>query len=220
MQVDLPPSWREALCKELDAPYFRSLCEFVDGERQSGLVYPAEPDVFAAFRATPLEQVSVVLLGQDPYHGAGQAHGLAFSVREGVKNPASLRNIFKELHADIGCAEKDCGSLLPWARQGVLLLNTVLTVRAGEAHSHKNKGWERFTDAAIAAVSAVDRPTVFVLWGAAAQSKRNLIDESRHTVIASPHPSPLSAHSGFFGSRPFTKINEALVRSGRAPIVW
>jgi uracil-DNA glycosylase len=183
-------------------------------------VYPAEPEVFNALKLTPFDAVKVVILGQDPYHGAGQAHGLAFSVRPGVTPPPSLRNIFKELQTDVGCPRPAAGSLEPWARQGVLLLNAVLTVRAGQPNSHRGKGWERFTDAAVAAVGHKPDPVVFVLWGAPAQKKVPLIDTGRHVIVKSPHPSPLSAKTGFFGSRPFSAVNRALKAAGRGPIDW
>lgn len=215
----LPDSW-DVLRGETEAEYFAELTEFVASERKSSLVYPPEPQVFAAFEATPLEDVRVLLLGQDPYHGEGQAHGLCFSVQQGVKIPPSLRNIFKELAADIGCAVPTHGELTAWARQGVLMLNTVLTVRAGEANSHRRHGWESFTDAVIREVNQKADRVVFVLWGGPAQKKRKLIDLSRHRVVDSVHPSPLSAHRGFLGSKPFSKINDALQEAGRGEIDW
>jgi uracil-DNA glycosylase len=201
-------------------PYFRDLMSFVDEERREHTVYPPEPDVFNAFRLTSYESVKVLILGQDPYHGEGQAHGLAFSVRPGVKPPPSLKNIFKELHTDVGCPVPKGGSLEPWARQGVLLLNAVLTVRAGQPNSHRGKGWEQFTDAAISAVSARPERVVFVLWGGPAQKKLSLIDTTRHAILKAPHPSPLSAKTGFFGSRPFSAVNAALRAAGQEPIDW
>jgi uracil-DNA glycosylase len=217
VQVSLPPSWRARLAEELAAPYFKELCAFVDAERAAHVVHPDPEHVFAAFDATHYDDVRVVLLGQDPYPTPGHAHGLCFSVQPGVKPPASLKNIFKELADDLDVTAPSSGCLLPWARQGVLLLNTVLTVRSGEANSHQGKGWERFTDAVIRAVDAKRTPVVFVLWGNAAQKKRALVDESRHFVVAGAHPSPLSAKR-WFGSRPFSQINAALVRAGSAPI--
>jgi uracil-DNA glycosylase len=205
---------------QLRQPYFRELMSFIDEERREHTVYPPEPDVSNAFRLTPYESVKVVILGQDPYHGEGQAHGLAFSVRPGVRPPPSLKNIFKELHTDVGCSAPKDGSLEPWARQGVLLLNAVLTVRAGQPNSHRGKGWEQFTDAAISAVSARTERVVFVLWGGPAQKKLSLIDTTRHAVLKSPHPSPLSAKTGFFGSRPFSAVNAALRAAGQEPIDW
>ena len=216
----IPPGWRAQLAGEFEKPYFRALHEFVADERRAHVVYPSAADVFNALALTPYEQMNVLLLGQDPYHGEGQAHGLCFSVRPGIKLPPSLANMFRELHEDIGCPIPKCGSLEPWARQGVLLLNAVLTVRAGEPNSHKNKGWEQFTDAIIQVASDKPEPVVFVLWGAYAQKKVKLIDERRHAIVASAHPSPLSANNGFFGSRPFSKINAALRAHGKAEIDW
>ncbi|HEY1378068.1 MAG TPA: uracil-DNA glycosylase, partial [Gemmataceae bacterium] len=216
----LPASWRPVLGDQLRQPSYHKLTEFLERERDEYTVFPPEPDVFNALKLTPFDEVKVVILGQDPYHDDGQAHGLAFSVRPGVTPPPSLRNIFKELRDDVGCPKPANGNLEPWANQGVLLLNTVLTVRAHQPHSHRGKGWEKFTDAAIEAVGAKDDPVVFVLWGAPAQKKTPLIDTSRHTVLKSPHPSPLSAKSGFFGSRPFSAVNAALEASGRDPIDW
>jgi uracil-DNA glycosylase len=216
----LPASWKTVLGAQLRQPYYHKLTEFLDRERREHTVYPPEPDVFNALKLTPFDEAKVVILGQDPYHDEGQAHGLAFSVRPGVTPPPSLRNIFKELQADVGCPKPAAGSLVPWAEQGVLLLNTVLTVRAHQPGSHRGKGWEKFTDAAIAAVGSKDDPVVFVLWGAPAQKKLPLIDTARHTILKSPHPSPLSARSGYFGSRPFSAVNAALKASGRQPIDW
>ena len=215
---DLPASWRTALAAEFAAPYFRELQTFLATERAAGDVFPPAGDVFNALRWTAFDRVRVVILGQDPYHDAGQAHGLSFSVRPGVRLPPSLRNIFKELEQDLGIAPAANGCLEPWARQGVLLLNTVLTVRAHDANSHRKRGWERFTDKVIACVNA--RPAVvFVLWGKPAQKKAAQID-GRHLVLAAPHPSPLSAARGFFGSRPFSQINSFLVAQGGRPIDW
>lgn len=221
MDTTLPSDWQTALSVETTKPYFAELAAFVDKERESFTVFPPETDVFNALKLTPLDTVRVLVLGQDPYHDDGQAHGLAFSVLHGVTPPPSLRNIFKELKDDIGVeVAKGNGYLVPWATQGVLLLNTVLTVRAHEPASHKNKGWETVTDAVIRAVSEKATPVVFVLWGAHAQKKRALIDETRHVVLASAHPSPLSAKAGFFGSKPFSQINAALEQSGTAAIDW
>ena len=220
MRENLPDGWREVLKEALDAPSFRKLERFVEGERRKHTVYPSEEDLFSAFRLTPYASVRVLLLGQDPYHGPGQAHGLAFSVKPGVPLPPSLVNIFKELKSDLGVPMPTSGSLVPWAEQGVLLLNAVLTVREGEANSHEGKGWEGFTDAVIRAVSAKPEPVVFLLWGNYARKKRKLIDTQRHEIIESPHPSPLSAAGGFFGSRPFSRINEALKLRGQEPIRW
>lgn len=216
----LSPCWQAALAHDLAAPYFQQLCEFVAAERQRTTVYPPAEKVFAAFAITPLSSVRVLLLGQDPYHEAGQACGLSFSVPPDLPLPPSLRNIFQELVADIGCAKPAQGCLKPWARQGVLLLNTVLTVRAGQPNAHQNRGWEQFTDAAITVVNQKQERVVFVLWGARAQEKGALIDPARHVVLAAPHPSPLSAYRGFFGSRPFSRVNSALVAAGHGAIDW
>lgn len=216
----IPRTWRSSLASELRRPYIHELDRFLAAERAAHTVFPPEREIFAALEATPPENVNAVLLGQDPYHDVGQAHGLCFSVRDGIKAPPSLANIFKEMNADIGLPIPRGGNLMPWARQGVLLLNTVLTVRAHEANSHKGKGWEPLTDAIIEAVNAGPRPVVFVLWGNHAARKRGLVDGARHVIIESAHPSPLSAHRGFFGSKPFSAINRALVKFGRAPIDW
>ncbi|MDX1934311.1 MAG: uracil-DNA glycosylase [Capsulimonadales bacterium] len=220
MKVDIPESWKAALAEELEKPYFTALSSFVDGERAQHQVFPPEEDVFNALKLTPYEQVEVLIVGQDPYHDDGQAHGLAFSVRPGVRIPPSLVNMYKELRDDLELPIPKTGYLEPWAKQGVLLLNTVLTVRAHEPASHKGKGWETFTDAVIRAVSAKATPVVFVLWGGHAQKKLPLIDTNRHTVIQSAHPSPLSAKNGFFGSKPFSGINAALTANGQKPIDW
>ncbi len=216
----LPKSWQPIVGEEIDKPYFRSLATFIDNQREVATVYPPDGDVFNALRLTPFAQVKVLLLGQDPYHGAGQAHGLAFSVGKGVTPPPSLRNIFREMHDDVGCAKPADGNLERWARQGVLLLNAVLTVRASEANSHQGEGWERFTDAIIERLDARERPVVFLLWGGYARRKKKLIDTARHVVIESAHPSPLSAKRGFFGSRPFSRTNAALKEFGEEPIAW
>jgi uracil-DNA glycosylase len=205
---------------ELAEPYFQELQAFLRAERRRYTVYPPAKDVFAAFELTPFDQVRVLLLGQDPYHDKGQAHGLCFSVRHGVKPPPSLANIFKELREDIGCETPDHGCLESWARQGVLMLNTVLTVRAHQAHSHRSKGWETFTDAVIRKVNEKNTPVVFVLWGGPAQKKTRLIDLNRHALIQAAHPSPLSAQRGFFGSKPFSAINRELSKRGQETIDW
>jgi uracil-DNA glycosylase len=220
MRENLPADWSEVLREALEAPTFRKLERFVEGERQRYTIHPSQEDLFSAFRLTPYSHVRVLLLGQDPYHGPGQAHGLAFSVRPGVPPPPSLVNIFKELQSDLGLPRPGSGSLVPWAEQGVLLLNAVLTVREGQANSHESQGWEEFTDAVLRAVNAKPEPVVFLLWGNYARKKRKLIDTQRHTIIESPHPSPLSASQGFFGSRPFSQINAALAARGQAPIDW
>jgi uracil-DNA glycosylase len=213
-------TWRPILLEETRKPYFKDLLRFVAEQRQQVTVFPPDAEVFTALHLTPIEQVKVLILGQDPYHDDGQAHGLCFSVRPGIAIPPSLLNIFKELRSDLGCKMPNNGYLTHWAEQGVLLLNTVLTVQAHQANSHQGKGWETFTDAVIAAVNAKTEPVVFVLWGANARKKLALIDTSRHAVIESPHPSPLSAYRGFFGSRPFSKINAALRKAGEAEIDW
>jgi len=212
--------WHPVLAGELAKPYWAELQAFVAGERDQHPVYPARADVFAALHLTPRAATKVVILGQDPYHGAGQAHGLAFSVRRGTAVPPSLRNIFLELESDMGIPPPTHGSLEPWARQGVLLLNTTLTVRRGAAASHQGRGWETFTDEVIKAVDAKPERVVFVLWGAAARRKRSLVDQSRHVVLESAHPSPLSAKNGFFASRPFSRANAALAEAGRDPVDW
>ena len=212
--------WNPVLREELAKPYWHELQRFVADERGRGAVYPPADEVFAALHLTPYRDVKVLILGQDPYHGPDQAHGLCFSVRHGVARPPSLVNIFKELEADLGVAPPAHGCLDAWARQGVLLLNAVLTVRAHRANSHQGKGWEQFTDAVIRAVNDKPERVVFILWGAYARKKKALIDRSRHVVIESAHPSPLSAHNGFFGSRPFSRANAALVAAGREPVDW
>jgi uracil-DNA glycosylase len=219
MSDELPDDWKALLAGELASPWYAQLCERVARERAAGNVYPPTEQVFAAFRFTPLEKLRVVLLGQDPYHGEGQAHGLAFSVPPGVKPPPSLKNIFKELASDVGCTAPSTGCLEPWARQGILLLNTALTVREGEAGSHAVYGWEKLTDAVIRRVSARPEHTVFVLWGGHARKKAPLIDTAKHTLIEGAHPSPLSQRL-WFGSRPFSKIDAALKAHGQPPIAW
>jgi len=220
MLVDLPSDWMQEVGEELDKPYFQKLSEFVDSERRVAKVFPPEDLVFNAMKTTLFRQVRVLLLGQDPYHDDGQAQGLCFSVPPGVPKPPSLVNIFKELKSDLGCPTPSHGCLVSWANQGVLLLNAVLTVRAHQANSHKNKGWEQFTDSAIRALNASQTPIVFVLWGGYAGKKAALIDTSRHAIVQSAHPSPLSAHNGFFGSKPFSKVNAHLAQFGRAEIDW
>lgn len=212
--------WNPVLRGEFQKPYWDELQAFVAQERQQAPVYPPEEEVFAALHLTPLAEVKAVLLGQDPYHGPGQAHGLCFSVRPPTPPPPSLRNIHTELHTDLGVEIPNHGSLMPWAQKGVLLLNTTLTVRGGEAASHQRHGWETFTDEVIAAVSQKSETVVFILWGAAAGKKAGLVDQSRHVVLKAPHPSPLAAHRGFFGSRPFSATNGALQNAGREPVDW
>jgi uracil-DNA glycosylase len=212
--------WNPILRGEFDKPYWRDLQHFVAAERQRHTVYPPHTDVFAALHLTPYADTRVLILGQDPYHGKGQAQGLCFSVPGDVAIPPSLVNIHHELADDLAIAVPTHGNLQAWARQGVLLLNATLTVRAGQAGSHQGKGWETFTDGVIAAVAAKPEHVVFVLWGSYARKKRSLIDATRHTVIESAHPSPLSAHNGFFGSRPFSRANAALVAHGQQPVDW
>lgn len=216
----LPSSWAPLLADELDKPYFQQLAEFVDAERAQHEVFPPAPLVFNALQLTPYQDVRVLLLGQDPYHDNGQAHGLCFSVQDGVPPPPSLVNMYKELRNDLGIDIPSTGNLEPWARQGILLLNAVLTVRAHQANSHKEHGWEQFTDAIIRKVNDKQDGVVFVLWGSYAKKKLKLIDQKRHAVIQGVHPSPLSAHMGFFGSKPFSAVNNALRKIGKPPIDW
>lgn len=216
----LPASWRPILAEELEKPYYRELHAFIARERREHTVYPSSDDVFAALEFTRYENANVLLLGQDPYHGPGQAHGLCFSVRPDIRPPPSLKNIFKELNDDVGASIPNNGHLTSWAEQGVLMLNAVLTVRAREAASHRKKGWETFTDAIIRRLNDRGRPVVFVLWGSYARRKASLIDAGRHTIIESVHPSPLSARRGFLGSRPFSAVNRALEAAGEPPIDW
>ncbi len=217
----LPASWQPALGRELTQPYMQSLLAFLQQEEAQGkTIFPPAPLIFNAFKHTPFEKVRVVIIGQDPYHGPGQAHGLSFSVPSGTALPPSLRNIFKELASDLDLPMPGSGDLTPWANQGVLLLNAILTVEMAQAGAHQNRGWELFTDAAIAALNTEKTGLVFVLWGSYAQKKGALIDPSRHLILQSAHPSPLSAHRGFFGSRPFSAINAHLLRQGQTPIEW
>jgi uracil-DNA glycosylase len=216
----IPIGWQTVLEHEVQQPYFKALEQFVTEERKNHTVYPPEGEVFTALRLTPYSEVNVFILGQDPYHDDNQAHGLAFSVRPGVTPPPSLKNIFKELKSDVGFRIPNNGYLAPWAERGVLPLNAVLTVRAHEPNSHKDKGWEKFTDAVLRVVSARPEPAVFVLWGGYARKKAGLIDTQGHVIIESAHPSPLSARSGFFGSRPFSKINAALREAGKREVEW
>jgi uracil-DNA glycosylase len=215
-------TWQALIGEEKEQAYFTELLAFVEKERNDGkIVYPPSADVFNAFKLCSADNCKVVILGQDPYHGPNQAHGLSFSVKKGNKIPPSLRNIYKELSQDIdGFVIPSHGELTGWAQQGVLLLNTVLTVRDSEAHSHKNKGWERFTDRVIQALSEHDDALVFLLWGAPAQKKSTLIDTNKHFILSAPHPSPLSAHRGFLGCRHFSQTNELLISAGKVPINW
>ena len=219
--VKIAESWRPVLADEFEKPYFQKLIAFVKGEYATATVYPAGSHIFHAFDATPFDQVRVVILGQDPYHGRGQAHGLSFSVQDGQRTPPSLVNIFKELQSDIpGTAVASNGNLDRWAQQGVLLLNATLTVRAGEPASHQKRGWEEFTDAVIRKVSNERPHVVFILWGAYAGKKSELIDERKHLVIKSVHPSPFAADKGFFGSKPFSKANAWLAEHRLTPVKW
>lgn len=212
--------WLEPLKPEFSKQYYKELYQKVIEEYKTHLVFPPSDDVFNAFALTPLKEVKVVIIGQDPYHNVGQAHGLCFSVRPDVDIPPSLVNIYKELHDDLGCYVPNNGYLVKWAKQGVLLLNTVLTVRAHQANSHRGIGWEQFTDAAIRILNEEDRPIVFILWGSPAQTKKKMLNNPKHLILEAPHPSPLSAYRGFFGSRPFSKTNEFLEKNGLAPIDW
>ncbi len=220
MNVEIDPSWGERLKEEFSAPYFARLTDFVRGEYRAGACYPPGREIFNAFNLCPFESVKVVIIGQDPYHEPGQAEGLCFSVKDGVQLPPSLQNIFKEIEADTGRRPPESGSLRRWAQQGVLLLNATLTVRAHQAGSHQGKGWETFTDAVIARLSAERENLVFLLWGSYAQKKGAVIDRTRHLVLSSAHPSPLSAYRGFFGNHHFTLCNDFLTRHGLAPIEW
>lgn len=213
-------SWQEALHSEFMQPYMHELKAFLVEEKKHYTLFPRGSDMFNAFNLSPFETVKVVILGQDPYHGAGQAHGLSFSVQSGVPLPPSLQNIFKELVADMGCPYPKNGDLSSWARQGVLLLNTLLSVRSGEPFSHKERGWERFTDQVIRTLSERREHIVFILWGAPAGKKSVLIDESKHLILKAPHPSPLSSYRGFFGSKPFSQTNSYLSRWEITPIDW
>ncbi|MEH1923268.1 uracil-DNA glycosylase [Nostoc sp.] len=220
INLQFPNDWQKVLVEKFPQPYFTKLQEFLISERLSYTIYPAKEETFSAFELTPYDQVKVVLLGQDPYHNENQAHGLCFSVRPGVKPPPSLGNIFKELKQDIGFETPNNGYLVTWAKQGILMLNTVLSVRAGMANSHKNKGWETFTDVVISKISQKPAPVIFVLWGKDAQKKLKLIDTNKNIIIQSAHSSPLSAHNGFFCSKPFSAINSALISYGQSEINW
>ena len=212
--------WLDEIQGEFKKPYYRELYQFVRDEYSKAVIYPPADDIFNAMHFTPLSKVKVLLLGQDPYHNVGQAHGLCFSVKKGVDIPPSLVNIYKELHDDLGCTIPNHGCLTKWAEQGVLMLNTVLTVRAHQANSHKDIGWEEFTDAAIMALNSQDRPIVFILWGAPAQRKARMLTNPKHLILKAPHPSPLSAYRGFFGSKPFSQTNDYLRAHGVEPIDW
>lgn len=220
MRQILKNDWNELLKDEFSKDYYLSLREFLKNEYTTKIIYPDKYDIFNALHYTSYKDVKVVILGQDPYHGPNQAHGLSFSVSPGVKIPPSLLNIYKELNSDLGCYIPNNGYLKKWADQGVLLLNTSLTVRAGEANSHKNKGWEIFTDKIISLINEKTDPVVFLLWGNNAINKKKLITNKQHLILSSPHPSPLSASRGFFGSKPFSKINKFLISVNKAPIDW
>jgi len=213
-------SWQDVLEEEFTKEYYLNLRDFLKQEYSQQTIYPDMYHIYSALELTPYEEVKVVILGQDPYHGPNQAHGLSFSVQPGVKTPPSLMNIYKELQADLGYPPVAHGFLESWAKQGVLLLNTVLTVRNGQAYSHRGQGWETLTDAIIKKLNDRDKPIVFILWGKPAQEKIKMIDTSKHIIIKSPHPSPLAAHRGFFGSKPFSKTNQALEQLGETPINW
>ncbi len=213
-------SWKELLLEEFNKPYFSQLKQFLVEEKKRHIIYPPGPLIFNAFNQTPFDKVKVVILGQDPYHGPGQAHGLCFSVQDGVQPPPSLQNIFKEINSDLGTPVPQSGNLTRWAKQGVFLLNAILTVRARSPKSHQGKGWETFTDAVIRKISEEKSGVVFLLWGRDARNKTSLIDGSKHLVLEAPHPSPYSADYGFFGCRHFSKANNYLIQLGEEPIVW
>lgn len=220
-EIKLVPSWKERLADEFSKPYVQQLREFLKRRKKAGVtIYPPGDLIFNALNSTPFEAVQVIILGQDPYHGPGQAHGLCFSVPDGVALPPSLQNIYREIRADPGIEPPNSGNLQHWAEQGVLLLNAVLTVEKGSPGSHQGKGWERFTDRVVAELNGGRESLVFMLWGSYAQKKGSFIDRNRHLVLTAPHPSPLSAHRGFLGCRHFSKTNEWLARHGRAPIEW
>ncbi|MCF1616755.1 uracil-DNA glycosylase [Tetragenococcus koreensis] len=220
MKTIIKNSWQDILADEFQKPYYRDLHEFLKQEYATQKIHPDMYHIFEALQITPYEKVKVVILGQDPYHGPNQAHGLSFSVQPGVKVPPSLQNIYKELQSDLGISPVNHGYLVSWAEQGVLLLNTVLTVREGQAYSHRGKGWERLTDKVIEKLNERQDPVVFILWGKPAQKKISMIDTAKHVIIKSVHPSPLSANRGFFGSQPFSKANNALMALGKTPIDW
>ena len=213
-------TWNEILAEEMQKDYYQELQAFVEKRRAEVRVFPEEKNVFNALELTPFESVKVVILGQDPYHGFGQAHGLSFSVQKGTPLPPSLKNIYKELQEDIGGEFPTEGDLSHWAKQGVLLLNTVLTVEEGNANSHKGKGWERLTNRLIESLNELNHPVIFILWGKPAQDKEKLIINPNHVILKAPHPSPLSAYRGFFGSKPFSRVNDILIQQGQTPIRW
>lgn len=217
---NIDPSWKEALKEEFNQPYFQNLKNFLVEEKKQFIVLPPGDKIFNAFNTTPFDEVKVVILGQDPYHDIGQAHGFCFSVQDGVRFPKSLQNIFKELETDLGIPIPSSGNLERWAQQGVLLINATLTVRAHQAGSHQKQGWETFTDSVIKKLSSDRNGVIFVLWGNYARAKKIFIDTQKHHIIESVHPSPLSAYGGFFGSKPFSQINKILIESGKTPINW
>ena len=220
MQVKIEKSWQEVLQVEFDKPYFESLVSFVKQEYASNTIFPPAGQIFNAFNTCPFNNVKVVILGQDPYHGPGQAHGLCFSVNDGIPFPPSLQNIFKEITSDLGIPAPKTGNLTRWAEQGVLLLNATLTVRASQAGSHQGKGWEEFTDAVIKTISEKAENVVFILWGSYAIKKKSLINASKHCILTAPHPSPLSSYRGFFGCKHFSQTNTYLTSKGKTPIEW
>ena len=220
MQVKIEKSWQEVLQPEFDKPYFESLVGFVKQEYASRTIFPPAGQIFSAFNTCPFSDVKVVILGQDPYHGPGQAHGLCFSVNDGIPFPPSLQNIFKEISSDLGLQIPSSGNLTRWAEQGVLLLNATLTVRASQAGSHQGKGWEEFTDSVIKIISEKAENVVFILWGSYAIKKKSLINASKHCILTAPHPSPLSSYRGFFGCKHFSKTNTYLTSKGKTPIEW
>lgn len=220
-QIDSCTSWKDALQEEKEKPYFKHIIAYLETERAKGkIIYPPKPDIFNALKAAPFDQIKVVILGQDPYHGPNQAHGMCFSVKKGVPPPPSLKNIYKELNSDLGLPVPSHGYLQHWADQGVLLLNTVLTVEAGKAHSHANIGWETFTDKIIEKLNQERQGIVFLLWGSHAQKKAQMINPAKHFILKAAHPSPLSAHNGFLGCKHFSKTNQILEKQGLTPIDW
>jgi len=217
---DLTNDWKDILHDEIKKDYVKNLEKFLETEYQTKTIFPKKEEIFSALNDTSFDDTKVVILGQDPYHGDNQAHGLSFSVMPDTKIPPSLANIFKELSQDLYVDTPNTGYLVPWSKQGVLLLNTVLTVEKGKANSHKNKGWENFTNCIIKSLNKKETPVIFVLWGKPAQTKKQLIDQNKHIIIEAPHPSPLSAYRGFFGSKPFSNINQALIKTNQVPIDW
>ena len=218
---NLTTTWKDILGEEKEKEYFKNILSFIENERKQGkIIYPPNKDMFNAFSYTPFDKLKVVLIGQDPYHGPNQAHGLSFSVKEGIAFPPSLQNIFKELHDDIGCDIPKSGSLVKWAKEGVLLLNAVLSVEANKAASHENIGWQQFTDYVISRINEEKEGLIFILWGGFAKRKCQMIDKKKHFILEAPHPSPLSCYRGFFGSKPFSKTNEILRKLGKEEIDW